>query len=61
MKLNPIILRASARVDLSNRHWAEIFLSPGGEVVSCASDGSQDYIDWSKLDEAIKLLQEAVL
>jgi len=61
MNRNPMIVRASARVDLSNRHWAEIFLSPSGEVVSSASDGSQDYIDWGKLDEAIKLLQEAVL
>ena len=61
MNRNPIIVRASARVDLSNGHWVEIFLSPGGQVVSSASDGSQDYIDWGKLDEAIKLLQEAVL
>jgi len=61
MTSNPIIVRASARVDLSNRHWAEIFLSASGEVCSSASDGSQDYIDWSKLDEAIKLLEEAIL
>ena len=61
MTRNPMIIRASARVELSNGHWAEMFLSLSGKVVSSASDGSQDYIDWSKLDEAIKLLEEAVL